>query len=63
MLSQTFGFKAWTSPLVLIGGTDFHITAAPGAVIDGNGAAWWDGKGDNGVKKYVILVMLMYAWN
>ncbi|KAL1596325.1 hypothetical protein SLS60_008970 [Paraconiothyrium brasiliense] len=47
----TFGFKAWESPLILIGGTDFHITAASGAVIDGNGAAWWDGQGDNGVEK------------
>ncbi|KZM23997.1 uncharacterized protein EKO05_0009305 [Ascochyta rabiei] len=49
--TTTFGFKAWKSPLILIGGTDFHITAASGAVIDGNGAAWWDGKGDNGVEK------------
>ncbi|KAH6638059.1 glycoside hydrolase [Boeremia exigua] len=49
--TTTFGFKAWESPLILIGGTDFHITAAPGAVIDGNGAAWWDGQGDNGVEK------------
>ncbi|KAJ4348882.1 hypothetical protein N0V95_005103 [Ascochyta clinopodiicola] len=49
--TTTFGFKAWESPLILIGGTDFHITAASGAVIDGNGSAWWDGKGDNGVEK------------
>ncbi|KAH9210816.1 glycoside hydrolase [Leptodontidium sp. 2 PMI_412] len=49
--TTTFGFKAWTSPLILIGGSDFHITGASGAVIDGNGPAWWDGKGDNGVKK------------
>ncbi|KAH6699114.1 polygalacturonase [Leptodontidium sp. MPI-SDFR-AT-0119] len=52
--STTVTFKgttAWTSPLILIGGSDFHITGASGAVIDGNGPAWWDGKGDNGVKK------------
>lgn len=59
MLLQTFGFKAWESPLILIGGTDFHITAASGAVIDGNGAAWWDGQGDNGVEKYEICILTL----
>ncbi|KAF2659044.1 glycoside hydrolase family 28 protein [Lophiostoma macrostomum CBS 122681] len=48
--TTTFGFKAWENPLILIGGTDFHITAASGAIIDGNGQAWWDGQGDNGVE-------------
>ncbi|KAF3935166.1 Polygalacturonase [Dactylellina cionopaga] len=49
--TTTFGYYSWTSPLILIGGTDFHITAASGAIIDGNGPAWWDGQGDGGNPK------------
>ncbi|KAG4413119.1 hypothetical protein IFR04_013736 [Cadophora malorum] len=33
---------------IYIGGTDITITGAPGHVIDGNGAAYWDGEGSNG---------------
>jgi len=32
----------------VIGGTDITITGADGHVIDGNGAAYWDGEGSNG---------------
>lgn len=39
-------------PFIKVGGTDLEITAAEGAVLDGNGQAWWDGIGSNGgVKK------------
>lgn len=39
-------------PFIKIGGTDLEITAEEGAVLDGNGQAWWDGLGSNGgVKK------------
>jgi polygalacturonase len=33
---------------IVISGTDVTITGAEGHVIDGNGAAYWDGKGSNG---------------
>ncbi|KAF6806768.1 polygalacturonase 3 [Colletotrichum musicola] len=33
---------------ILISGTDITITGAPGHVIEGNGAAYWDGLGSNG---------------
>jgi polygalacturonase len=35
-------------PFIKVGGTNLEITAAQGAVLDGNGAAWWDGLGSNG---------------
>jgi polygalacturonase len=35
-------------PFIKVGGTDIEITAAEGAVLDGNGQAWWDGIGSNG---------------
>ncbi|EPS37994.1 hypothetical protein H072_8267 [Dactylellina haptotyla CBS 200.50] len=49
--TTTFGYYSWTSPLILIGGTDFKIAAESGAIIDGNGPAWWDGLGDGGNPK------------
>ncbi|CAK7242431.1 MAG: hypothetical protein STHCBS139747_003924 [Sporothrix thermara] len=33
---------------ILVGGTDITITASSGAIIDGNGQAYWDGLGSNG---------------
>ncbi|KAE9373346.1 glycoside hydrolase family 28 protein [Stipitochalara longipes BDJ] len=33
---------------IVIGGTDITVTGADGHVIDGNGAAYWDGEGSNG---------------
>lgn len=33
---------------IKVGGTNITITSAPGAIIDGNGPAWWDGLGSNG---------------
>ena len=35
-------------PLIKVGGTNLEITAAEGAVLDGNGQSWWDGLGSNG---------------
>jgi polygalacturonase len=35
-------------PFIKVGGTDIEITAEEGAVLDGNGQAWWDGLGSNG---------------
>lgn len=42
-------------PFIKVGGTNLEITSAEGAVLDGNGQAWWDGLGSNGgVTKYVF---------
>ncbi|KAF1944989.1 glycoside hydrolase [Clathrospora elynae] len=35
-------------PLIKVGGTNLEITAAEGAILDGNGQSWWDGLGSNG---------------
>jgi polygalacturonase len=35
-------------PFIKVGGTDIEVTAAKGAILDGNGQAWWDGLGSNG---------------
>lgn len=45
----TFGFtnSSTFNPLT-ISGAGITITANPGAVIDGNGQAYWDGQGSNG---------------
>ncbi|ERT01304.1 hypothetical protein HMPREF1624_02547 [Sporothrix schenckii ATCC 58251] len=45
----TFGFANSSSfTPITIRGTGVTITASPGAVIDGNGPAYWDGLGSNG---------------
>lgn len=47
----TFGHANWEGPLILVSGSNLHITGAPGSVLNGGGARWWDGLGDNGTKK------------
>ena len=52
--TTTFGYADDDYNLIEVGGTDVHITAETGAIIDGNGQAWWDGQGSNGgITKYV----------
>jgi hypothetical protein len=48
-LSKTFGdtYDDDFDPIV-ISGHDITITGAEGHVIEGNGAAYWDGEGSNG---------------
>ncbi|KUL83159.1 hypothetical protein ZTR_10118 [Talaromyces verruculosus] len=48
--TTTFGYKEWSGPLVSVSGTDITVEGASGAVLDGDGARWWDGKGSNGGK-------------
>ncbi|KAL5363351.1 putative endopolygalacturonase I [Aspergillus floccosus] len=48
--TTTFGYKEWKGPLIRLGGKDITVTMAKGAVIDGEGSRWWDGKGTNGGK-------------
>jgi polygalacturonase len=48
-LPQTFGTtKSDSFNPIVFGGTDVTVTAEAGAVIDGNGQAYWDGQGSNG---------------
>jgi polygalacturonase len=35
-------------PFIKVSGTNLEITAAEGAILDGNGQSWWDGLGSNG---------------
>ncbi|SPQ25674.1 27339075-7534-4851-a438-cd15d811421d [Thermothielavioides terrestris] len=45
----TFGFTNSSSfNPITIGGQGITVTANPGAIIDGNGQAYWDGLGSNG---------------
>ncbi|KAF1979351.1 glycoside hydrolase [Bimuria novae-zelandiae CBS 107.79] len=44
----TFEYVDANIDLIKVSGTDITITAEPTAIIDGNGAAWWDGLGSNG---------------
>nr|AAM00249.1 endopolygalacturonase [Chrysoporthe cubensis] len=48
--TTSFGYKEWEGLLISVSGTDIEVTGASGHVIDGNGAAWWDGEGSNGGK-------------
>lgn len=47
----TWGYKEWEGPLLQIEGTKITVEGASGATLNGNGAKWWDGKGDKGKVK------------
>jgi polygalacturonase len=54
--TTTFGLtKVSTFNPIVLGGKGVTITAAPGAVIDGNGQAYWDGSGSNGGQPKSVL--------
>ncbi|KAJ9623456.1 hypothetical protein H2203_005716 [Taxawa tesnikishii (nom. ined.)] len=44
----TFDYADADYDMITVGGTDITVTSEPGAIIDGNGQAWWDGQGSNG---------------
>ncbi|EMC96022.1 glycoside hydrolase family 28 protein [Baudoinia panamericana UAMH 10762] len=46
--TTTFGYADANYNMITAGGTNITITAEVGAIIDGNGQAWWDGQGSNG---------------
>ncbi|KAM0426065.1 hypothetical protein ACHAPT_008696 [Fusarium lateritium] len=48
--TTTWGYKEWTGPLLKISGKKITVDGA-GAVLNADGARWWDGKGGNGGKK------------
>ncbi|XP_056640944.1 polygalacturonase-like [Diorhabda sublineata] len=47
----TFEYHEWAGPLIEIAGTNIQVIGASGHVFDGEGAKYWDGKGDKGKKK------------
>ena len=49
--TTTFGYEEWAGPLISISGSKINVVGASGHVIDGQGAKWWDGKGDSGKVK------------
>lgn len=46
--TTTWGYQEWTGPLLTISGTRITVQGASGAVLDPDGARWWDGQGGNG---------------
>lgn len=48
--TTTWGFAEWAGSLVSVSGTNVTVRGAPGAVLDGRGALWWDGLGNGGGK-------------
>ncbi|KAF2239725.1 glycoside hydrolase family 28 protein [Viridothelium virens] len=48
--TTTWGYKEWAGPLMQIEGSHITIKGASGAVLNGNGAEWWDGEGGSGGK-------------
>ncbi|CAN8105535.1 unnamed protein product [Discula destructiva] len=49
--TTTWEYDEWEGPLLSISGTGISVTGASGHVLDGQGAQWWDGEGDDGVTK------------
>jgi polygalacturonase len=48
--TTTWGYEEWAGPLFAVSGTDITVTQSSGAVLNGQGALWWDGEGSNGGK-------------
>ncbi|KAG6360888.1 hypothetical protein INS49_011956 [Diaporthe citri] len=46
--TTTWGYKEWAGPLLQIEGKSITIQGASGAVLDGGGSKYWDGKGGSG---------------
>ncbi|XP_018324483.2 endopolygalacturonase I-like, partial [Agrilus planipennis] len=46
----TFGYKEMSGFLIVIHGNNITVVGAPGNLIDGGGARWWDGLGGNSGK-------------
>ncbi|KAJ5752211.1 family 28 glycoside hydrolase [Penicillium odoratum] len=46
--TTTWAYEEWDGPLLEISGTGITVKGASGAVLNGNGALWWDGEGSNG---------------
>lgn len=49
--TTTWEYKEWEGPLFAVSGTGVKVVGASSAVLDGQGALWWDGEGDDGKTK------------
>ncbi|XP_018324488.1 polygalacturonase-like [Agrilus planipennis] len=54
----TFGYNERTGFLMTIRGNNITIVGAPGHLLDGGGARWWDGLGGNGGKRKPNFIQL-----
>ncbi|XP_018324490.1 probable endopolygalacturonase B [Agrilus planipennis] len=52
----TFGYKEMFGYLIIIRGNNITVVGAPGHLIDGGGARWWDGLGGNGGKSKPMFI-------
>lgn len=46
----TWDFYEWSGSLFSVSGNNITVKGAPGSVLDGQGALWWDGLGNGGGK-------------
>lgn len=49
--TTTWEYAEWEGPLFAVSGTGITVKGASGHQLDGQGAQWWDGEGDDGVTK------------
>lgn len=49
--TTTWDYDEWDGPLFAVSGTSIKVAGASSAVLDGQGALWWDGEGDSGKTK------------
>lgn len=49
--TTTWDYDEWEGPLFAVSGTSITVQGADGHELDGQGALWWDGEGDDGVTK------------
>lgn len=49
--TTTWEYEEWEGPLFAVSGTSIKVAGTTSAVLDGQGALWWDGEGDDGKTK------------
>lgn len=49
--TTTWDYAEWDGPLFAVSGSSITVKGASGHTLDGQGAQWWDGEGDDGISK------------
>lgn len=49
--TTTWDYAEWDGPLFAVSGSSITVQGADGHTLDGQGAQWWDGEGDDGISK------------
>lgn len=49
--TTTWDYAEWDGPLFAVSGSSITVKGASGHELDGQGAQWWDGEGDDGIAK------------